>query len=158
MTSDERREELRQRIAAGEQRNAARSLPEMAEDAREAASEFVRENPLAALAGAAALGLVIGSMIPGKKVSGKASALLSTLADLGLAYGTGLIDAASDAARAGQDKLEDISDAIGDEARSLKREAGYRTGKVADTARSMARKAGRKAGRSARDIKSRVSN
>ena len=166
-TGDEKREELREKIAAGEARHAERSLGDYARDARDNATGFVREHPIAAVGAALAVGVVLAAIIPGpgrrltqrvgKQVSTRASTLAAIAAELGLAYGTSLMNFAGNAAQTGQDKLEDFGDAIGDSARTVRREASHRTAKVSDGAASIKRDVSKKAGRAVRGLRSRIS-
>ena len=164
---EQRREELREKIAASEARLAERSLGDYARDARESAAGFVREHPMATIGAALAVGVLLAAIIPGpgrrmtkrvgSKVSSRASALAAMAAELGIAYGSSLMDAAGSAARTGQDKLEDIGDSLGDSARNVRREASHRAAKAGDSAATLKRNVGRKAGRAARDLRSRIS-
>ncbi|MFZ1742178.1 MAG: hypothetical protein WAT93_04950 [Pontixanthobacter sp.] len=161
MSSEEKRQELKAKIEAAESRNAERNLGNYARDAAETATNFVKEHPIATVAGVAAVGLAIGAMTrPGRKVaiqSGKRASALATYAtELGLAYASGLFDAAGDAATSGRDRLEDLGDSLGDNAAALKRRATFTGGNAAAAARSLSRRAGKSAGRTARDLKSRI--
>lgn len=63
------RDELRARIEASERRIAQRTLADQAQEAAEAAVEYTRKNPLTVIAGAVAVGLVVGAMTsPGRRV------------------------------------------------------------------------------------------
>jgi len=164
MTTDQKRKKLRGKIEAGERRNAERSLGDYAREARDGAASFVKQHPFATVAGGLALGAIVASLVPGpgkrlrKKATAKGSALAAMLTELGMAYGASMLDGLSDAARAGQDKLEDLGDSVGDSARSLRREAGHLAGSTSDSARSLAREAGKKTGRSIRDLRARMSH
>ena len=57
MTTEEKREELREKIEAGQKRLEERSLSDTAREAAESATEFVKRHPLATLGGAVAIGL-----------------------------------------------------------------------------------------------------
>lgn len=163
----QRREELREKIAAGEARLEERSLGDYAREARDSATGFVREHPIATVGAALAFGIVLAAILPGPgrrltkrvggQVSDRATALAAIAAEMGIAYGSSLMGTASSAARAGQDKLEDIGDSLGDSARTIRREASHRAAKVGDSAAILKRDAGRKAGRTARDLRSRIS-
>lgn len=161
MVDDAKRDELRAKIEAGEQRNAQRSVADYARDATNSATEFVKEHPITAVAGVAVIGLAIGAMTrPGRRVArqagARASSLASVAAELGLAYASGMMDAAGDAARTGRDKLEDLGDGVAHSARSAKRSAAHLAGDGADNVRFLGRKAARQAGRSLRSAKSRL--
>ncbi len=163
MTQEEKRDELRARIEAAEQRNEERTLADYARDASETATRFVKEHPFASIAGVAAIGLAIGAMTrPGRRAGRQAaqrtSAFASYATELGLAYAAGLLDTAGGAAQAGRDKLEDFGDSVGDSARSLRRQAAHRAGDTADAARRLTRDIGKKAGRKTRGLRSRITH
>ena len=129
MTENEKRDRLRERIDAAEARNAARTVADQAREAAATATDFVKRHPLATVAGVAVAGLAIGAMTrpgrrAGKKASKRAGAFASYAAEIGLAYATGLLDKAGDAARTGQDKLSELGGA-----------AANRGGDAAETAR-----------------------
>ncbi|MCB2085953.1 MAG: hypothetical protein KDE07_05820 [Sphingomonadaceae bacterium] len=161
MTDQAKRDELRAKIEAGEQRNAERTVGDMARDATRQATDFVKEHPLAAVAGVAAVGLAIGAMTrPGRragKAAGKrASALAGYATELGLAYASGLFDAASNAAKTGGERIEDFSEEVVHGARNARRSASHAAGDAADNIRFIGRKAARHAGRSLRNARSRI--
>ena len=160
MPKDQKRKQMRDKIEAGERRNAERTLGDYAREARDGAASFVKEHPITTVLGGLAIGVVVASLIPGpgkrlrKKATARGSALAAMLTELGMAYGASMLDGLSDAARAGQDKLEDL----GDTARGLRREAGELAGSTSDRARALSREAGKKAGRSIRDLRARMSH
>lgn len=164
MSTDKKRQDLREKIEASERRNEQRSAADYALDARDRAVDFVKEHPIATVAGGVALGVLIAALVPGpgrrmrKQATAKGSALAAMLAELGIAYGTGLLDSVGDAARTGKDRLEDFGDNMGDTARSLRREAGYLAGGASESARALRREAGKKAGRTVRDLRARMSH
>lgn len=163
MTNEEKRDELRERIEAAERRNEERSLADYARDATDTATEFVKDHPLVAVAGVAAIGLAIGAMTrPGRRYAREAGARTSAFAtyisELGLAYASGLLDTAGDAALAGRDKLEDLGDAVGDSSRSLRRAAAHRAGDTSDAARRLKRDLGKKTSRSFRGLRRSVTH
>ncbi|MGI9374616.1 MAG: hypothetical protein ACR2PC_00770 [Tsuneonella suprasediminis] len=164
MTPEEKRAELREKIEAAEARNEQRTLADQAKAAQQTATDFVKAHPLATVAGALAIGATIAAIVPGpgrrlrKKATRRGSALAGALAELGIAYGAQLLDSANQAARVGQDRLEDIGDSIGDSARSVRREAGYLAGEVSDTARILKRKGSKKANRIARKVHERLNH
>ncbi|GAA4643863.1 hypothetical protein GCM10023115_18230 [Pontixanthobacter gangjinensis] len=161
MSSEEKRQALKAKIEAAESRNADRGIGNIAREATDTATNFVKEHPIASIAGVAAIGLAIGAMTKpgrnaGRQAGKKASALAAYASEIGMAYATGLLDAAGEAAATGKDKLEDFSDTIGDNAGALKRRATFTGGNAAAAAKALSRNAGKKAGRSARDIRSRI--
>lgn len=156
MTTEEKRDELRERIEAAEARNAERTLGDRAKEAADTATEFVKEHPLATVAGVAVLGIAIGAMTkPGRRVGRRAGAMAAYASELGLAYASGLLDSAGDLARTGGDKLEDLGDSIGDSARDARRRAAFQASAANDGARRLTRELGKKAGRTMRDLRGR---
>lgn len=164
MTNTEKREELREKIEAGERRNAERGLSDYARDARDSATSFVKEHPFATVAGGLAIGVIIAAMVPGpgrrlrKQATARGTALAAMLTELGMAYGSSLLDSLGDAARTGQDKLEEFGESLGDTARGLRRDAGHLAADAGESARALRRDAGEKAGRSIRDLRARMSH
>ncbi len=133
MSKDQKRTKLRTKIEAGERRNADKSLTDYARDARDGATSFVKEHPIATLAGGLALGVLVAAVVPGpgrrlrRTASARGTALAGVLAELGLAYGTQLLDGAGKAARAGHERIGELGDTLGDGALNLRREAGSKT-------------------------------
>lgn len=161
MSSEEQRQALKAKIEAAERRNADRSVGELAKDTAEKATDFVKEHPLATIAGVAVLGLAIGAMTrpgraAGQRVGRKAGSLANYATDIGLAYVSGMMASASEAAIAGKDRIEDLGDTLNDNVGSLKREATHRSGDAVAAARKIGREAGKKAGRSIRDLRTRT--
>lgn len=150
MTENEKRDRLRERIDAAEARNAARTVADQAREAAATATDFVKRHPLATVAGVAVAGLAIGAMTrpgrrAGKKASKRAGAFASYAAEIGLAYATGLLDKAGDAARTGQDKLSELGGA-----------AANRGGDAAETARRLSSELSAKASKSIRELRGRL--
>ncbi|WP_427968335.1 hypothetical protein [Altererythrobacter sp.] len=154
MTPDAKRDELREKIEAGERRHAARDLAEAARDAAESATEFVKKHPLATLGGAIAIGLVIGAMTkPGRQLTRRGGKLATLVADAAIAYGVSMLEKAGEAATQGQDKLEDLGDALDDKRRTVRREAAHLASTAADRTRSAKRRVSRKTERAVRDLR-----
>ena len=164
MADKKKREELKNRIEAGQQRHANRTVGDYAREARDNATAFVKEHPVATVVGGVAIGVIVASMVPGpgrrmrKKATKRGSALAAMVAELGLAYGTSMIDNLTRAARTGGDRLEDLGDALGDGARDLRRQAGLQGSVASDTARRLTRDVGKKTGRKVRDLRARMAN
>lgn len=152
-SSDAKRTQLKQKVSAAQQRNAERSLGDYARGARDGATSFVKEHPIATVAGGLALGVLVASLVPGpgrrlrKQATARGALLAGVLADLAIAYGTQFADSAEKAARAGQDRLGDLGDTIGAGVRSLRGE----TREVADDF-------GTRAVRTLRDLRARMAN
>lgn len=163
MDKEARRQELVEKVKEAEARVEARASGNKFDEARETATQFVREHPLATVAGAIGIGLLVGAMFPGgrrlgKKAGEKGAAMAALAADFGMAYAREALDFAGDAAQAGQDKLEDIGDDVAARSRKLRRDAGYAVGSAADSARAISRKAGRELGRTVRDLRNRTTH
>lgn len=161
MADKQKRNELKNKIDAGEKRNEERaeqrSLSDYARDAGTSATTFAKEHPITTLAGAVAVGILVASVVPGpgrrlrKQATRRGAVLAGLLADLAVTYGTQALEGASNAARAGQDKLGDVSETVGS---SLRRGAAA----LADDAGSLSEGAGKRAARTFRDLRSRLNN
>lgn len=164
MADKEKREELKNRIEAGQQRHANRSMGDYAREARDNATAFVKQHPIATVVGGVAIGVIIASMVPGpgrrmrKKATKRGSALAAMVAELGLAYGTSLLDNIGSAARTGGDRLEDLGDAIGDSARDLRRQASMQGSAAGEAARRLSRDVSKTTGRKVRDLRARMAH
>lgn len=164
MADSDKRTELKNKIDAAEKRNQERgsgqSFGDYARDTRDTATTFVKEHPITTVLGAAAVGILIASVVPGpgrrlrKRATKRGAVLASMLADLAVTYGTQALEGAGNAARTGQNKLGDLGDAIGDGARSMGRGAAD----FADDAGAIGRDAGKRAARTFRDLRSRITN
>ena len=148
MTTEEKRQELRERIAAGEQRNEDRKeFADYAREARDNAVGFAKEHPFATVAGGVVLGLLIGALTPkGRRLGRRAGTLATALAEAGLVYAT-------DAAITGKDRLEDLGDGIASGARSARRDFTYQAGNATDGLRSFGRSLTKRSSRAARDVR-----
>lgn len=158
---EEKRDALRQRIEEGQARLAERDWAADAQKAADSAKEFVREHPVATVAGVAAIGILIGAMTrPGRRLGQRAADLASYATEAGIAYAMGVIDAAGDLAgdvrEAGSEKLEDFGDTLDRTTRKAKRESSYLAATARDTVHDIGRRAGRKAGRSWKGAKNRI--
>ena len=157
MTSDEKRDALREKIEAAEQRHEDRSLQVAVKDAAENAKVFVKKHPLTTVGGAIFVGLAIGAMTkPGRRLTKRTGVLAALVTDAAITYGIQAIDKASDVARESQDRLEYLGDSVSDKARTAKREATHLAGTAADRTRTVTRTATRKAGRTVRDMRNRI--
>lgn len=152
LSDQEKRDQLRARIEAGERRVEERTLADQAREAADNAIDFAKAHPIATVAGAVAVGLVIGAMTkPGRRLARRGGAWTSYATDAALAYGLSMLEGAGD-------KLEDFGDAAGTQARRLKRDAGYRIDTLGDSLSSNRRKAGRKSSRAIRDLRARFTD
>lgn len=158
-TDEERREALRQRIEASEQRNAERSFADQAKDVLDSATDFAKRHPLAVVGGAIGVGLLIGAMT---RLGRRTGTMAAMAGDTVLGYAMGLMDRAETAGaaalRSSSDAIEDLGDSVGSTARRLRRDAAYRADATSDALASSRRRAGRKASRRFRNLKSRLSH
>lgn len=178
------RDSLRARIEAAERRNAERSLADQARAAAAAASDYTRAHPLTVIGGALAAGLLIGlATRPGRRVAARAVGAVGTAAsgaagsaatgvkDLAarggsrigalignaiMAYAMQIIEEVLEGTRAGQERIEDLSDAAEAKARKVKRDAAHAVGTAADSTRAAVRKTQRKATRTVRKVASKT--
>lgn len=158
-TDAEKREALRAKIEAGEQRNAERSFAEQAKEAADGALEYVKANPLKSVAAVAVGALLIGAMTrPGRRAGRKAGALAAVATDAALAYGLGLVDAAGNAANRGQDRLAGLGNAVGEKARALQATAARETGDLSGYVVNAARRNRKRAGKTIDELRSRLSH
>lgn len=160
-TDAEKREALRDKIAASEQRQAERSFADQAKDAADNALGYVRANPLKTVAAVAVGALVIGALTrPGRRAGAragrKASEFASIASDAALAYGISLLDGASHAASKGQDRLADIGSAVGSKANEWGAAASKEGSQLSDYLVSAARRSGKRAGKTIDDLRSRL--
>ena len=155
MSTQEQRDELRRKIEQSERRNEERSLADMARDATDSATEFVKEHPILTVSAVALIGLAIGSRTSkGRELTGRAVGFADHLADLGMAYASGMASKVGDATRHGRDRLVDFGDDVAFGSRAARRNAAYYADRQKDAARHAGRRAARKAGRGYRDLKS----
>ena len=162
-TDADKREALRAKINAGEERNAERSFADQAKDAADGALEFVKANPIKSIAAVAVGALVIGAMSrPGRRAGRKAGSKAGTLAavatDAALAYGLSLLDAASGAASKGQDRLADLGETVGDKARAWQSTAAKEGSDLSDYLVKIATKGGKRASKTIDELRSRLSH
>ncbi|MAM37384.1 MAG: hypothetical protein CL949_02500 [Erythrobacter sp.] len=152
LTDQEKRDQLRARIEAGEKRQEERSFLDQAKDVADSAVDFAKRHPVATVAGAIAVGLAVGAMTRrGRELGRRGGSLASYATDAAIAYGLSMIEGAGD-------KFEDLGDAAETQARRIKRDAGYRLDSMGDSIRSSGRRASRKSKRGYRDLRARLSN
>lgn len=158
--TDDKRKRLEDRIAAAQERHAARETTfledagELASDAKEGFTQFAREHPLAVVAGGLAAGVLISALFrksPTRKFGGKAAGLAALGAKFALSYARQAMESAEAAGQTGAGKLADIGDSVSDKARGLSRGAAQIAGGAGGTARMAARKAGKRLGRAIRN-------
>jgi hypothetical protein len=155
--SEAKRQDMKDRIAAGEARHRAREESTLFDRAGEAAIEakdrftaFAHEHPLTAVAGGLAVGILISGLFPRsptRRLGRRAAGLATVGAEAAMAYMHQAIDTAGDASRTGAHRLEDLGDTISDTARRVRRDAAYLLESVSDSARSVGRDASERVSR-----------
>lgn len=159
-----KRQEIKERITAAQERNEARQVPTLGErvsekavEAKDGFTSFAREHPVATVAGGVAIGVLISAMFKnsptrkaGRYAGTKAVGLATLGSEMAAAFAEQVMASTAEARNASADKIEDISDAMGDKARRVRREASYRMGGASDQARSSARDIGKTIARSLR--------
>ena len=154
MSTQEQRDELRRKIEQSERRNEERNIADIAREATDNATEFVKTHPMLTVGAVALIGLVIGSRTSkGRELTGRAVGFADHLADLGMAYAGGMASRLGDATRHGGDRLVDFGDDVAFGGRAAKRNAHYFAERQKDAARHAGRRAARKASRGYRDLK-----
>lgn len=121
--SNAKRKKLRERIEAGQLRQAQRALISGAEDARDKLSTVAREHPILLIAGGLAIGVALSTLIPRsptRKLSKNAIAMLATVAELGIAYGKQAMETADEVAQGARDELDRFGDTVSANAEKLK--------------------------------------
>lgn len=154
--TDTKRKQIKDKVAAGEARNLARSdkltdrIGERAIEAKDSFSRFAREHPVATIAGGLALGVLVSALFkrsPTRKVAGKAGARAAGLAAIGaelaMAYAQQAMGAASDAGRAGSHKFHELEDSLGQSARTMRRGASRQASVASESARHATKLAGK---------------
>jgi ElaB/YqjD/DUF883 family membrane-anchored ribosome-binding protein len=159
--ADAKRKTLKDKVAAGQARNRAKTentttifdrAGEAAIEAKDRFTSFAKEHPIATVASGVALGIIVAGLFKGpRRVAmrggSKAAGLAAIGAELALAYAQQAMDAANEAGRAAAPKIEKF----GDTAMSVGRDAAYRAGDAGETALSATRAAGRRLGKAIRD-------
>ncbi|MFA6219900.1 MAG: hypothetical protein WC692_09010 [Erythrobacter sp.] len=156
-TDEQKREALRARIEAAQQRNAERTLADQARDAADSAIAFTRKHPLAVVGGVVLAGFAIGAMTRSGRKLGRRGGLLANLAlESAFAFGARMLQDGWRAARATGDRLEDFGDSAAASARGLHRDAAHKLDAASDAVRAQSRKAMRKGTRTVRSLKDRI--
>ncbi len=159
LSDAEKRDQLRARIEAGEQRNEERTLADQAKDAADSALEFTKKHPLAVVGGVLVAGLAIGAMTRrGRRLGRRGGTLAALATDAAFAYGARMIDSVLDGAQYAGDRIEDFGDSASTTARGLRRDAAYKLDVAGDALRSSGRKAGRKGSRAYRALRTRINH
>lgn len=152
--TDAKRKQIKNKVEAGEARNAARGNPtlldrtgEKAIEAKDKFTAFAREHPVATVAGGLAIGVLISSLFkrsPTRKIGARATGLATVGAQLAMAYAQRAMAAAGDAGRTGIETLDHLGERVGSSAQALGRDAAGRAGGLSAEARSLARQTGQR--------------
>ena len=116
MTRDQKREALKERIAAAQARFGTRSPEEIAADAASAAFGYAKEKPFVVLGGAVLIGLVLGSLSKRGRKSAAAGGMVTRLAtDAAIGFALAIYEKANATKTEvglakGQDLIEQSSD------------------------------------------------
>lgn len=151
--AEPKRKQIKNKVAAAEARNEARSEQTLMDRAGEKTVEikdkftaFAKEHPVATVAGGLAIGVLISTMFrgsptrkAGKNLGTRAAGLAAIGAELAMAYAQQAWEAAEEAGRTGAAKLDDLGDTIGKGAHEIGDDAAGYTA----SARARARKAGK---------------
>lgn len=117
---------IKDKIAASSARNSGKAPPRreaMSRQARDAAGDrsflarALDEHPLAMLAGGVVLGAVAASLIPAsfvRKMGSRAFGMAALAGEMSALYGGKALEKSGQAARAGQDRLEDLGESAAD--------------------------------------------
>jgi ElaB/YqjD/DUF883 family membrane-anchored ribosome-binding protein len=158
---DAKRQTLKQKVAAGQARNKAKTentttildrAGEAAIEAKDRFTAFAKEHPIATVAGGVAVGVLIAAMFKGPrraavKGGSKAAGLAALGAELALAYAQQAMEAANEAGKAGAKRL----DGFGETARSASRDAAHRASDAGEAALSVTREAGKRLSKAIRN-------
>ena len=164
MADDDKAERIRNKISASQARSRGDDAPRNAKakpkaeakpratrrkDDRSFFDKALEDQPLALLAGSVVLGAIAASLVPAslsRKLGRRMLGLAAVAGELGAAYGSKAWEAAAEGARAGQDKLEDLSGTLADQSADAGRKAvelgtlaGKRALELAETAAREAR-------------------
>lgn len=137
--SDDKADRIRAKISASQARSRGSGAPRKDKpaapprrgaaddsDRRSVLDRALDDHPLALLAGSMVLGAVAATLIPasvGRKLGSRALGLVTVAGELGALYGAKAWDTAAQGARSGQDKLEDIGDALAEQGGEARRRA-----------------------------------
>jgi ElaB/YqjD/DUF883 family membrane-anchored ribosome-binding protein len=152
---DTKRNEIKQKVTAAENRNEARAEPKAADSAGEKAVElkdkigsFARQHPIAVMAGGLAVGILVSSFFrgsptrkAGRAIGKKTAGLAAIAAELALAYAQQIYKAAEEARETGADQLGTLGETISDSARGLTEDAADYAAAAAEAARKTGKSA-----------------
>ncbi|MGY6551800.1 MAG: hypothetical protein ACXIT4_07875 [Erythrobacter sp.] len=168
--AEAKRDALRARIEANERRIAERTLADDARDAAKAAADYTRANPGKVVAGALAVGIVVGLMTaPGRRLVANAASSVTgkkakpaaetggrfgaLFANAFVAQGLKLLDDVLEEANTGKEHLDELADKFADKVTTSAEKLGR---EAVDNSREMARRTRERAESAAREIAERV--
>ena len=139
MADDDKAERIRKKISASQARSRGQAAPRKTPASAEAKPRKVRrkddrsffdkaldDHPLALLAGSMVLGAIAASLVPAslsRKLGSRVLGLAAVAGELGAVYGHKAWGAATEGARVGQDKLEDLGETLADHGADARRKA-----------------------------------
>jgi hypothetical protein len=136
--SDDKAERIRSKISASQARTRGEGTPRKPKpkttttrpkpqaDERGFIDKALQDHPLALVAGGVVLGAIAASLIPsswGRKLGNRVLGIAAVAGEMGALYGGRALEAASEGARAGQDKLEDIGGTLAEQGSDGRRKA-----------------------------------
>lgn len=151
----DKRDRLRHKVLSAQARNAARQ----AATARDNAADFVAAHPFTSLAGAIALGVIIGAVLPkstGRKLGKGAVGVAGFAARIGASYVQHAWAAAREAKQAAAERMEALDETVMDSTAGLRHDVKRIAEKAGDSSRSAGRAVTRRATRMADLITSRT--
>lgn len=151
----DQRDALRSKVLTAQARNAARQ----AANARDNVADFVAVHPFSSLAGAIAVGIVVGALLPrssGRKLGKGVVGLASFAAKLGASYAQHAWSAAREAKQAAAGRIEDLDETVMDSTAGLRHDVKRIAEKASDGSRNAGRAVTRRATRMADLITSRT--
>ncbi len=161
MSDDAKLQNIQERVREASTRN-ARRLADRAGEARDSATAFVSEHPLAALASGIAVGAAIAVLLPrrrAEKVEAEPDHLKTNAvkwaalaAEAALAFVQQGLDSARTAGQTGQQKLEDLGERVSDGTAGLRKDIGRFTEEAAHNVRA----AGEQASQQAKSVAGRI--
>ena len=145
--ADTDREQLKDKVNAGIQRNNDKGrttivdrVGERAIEAKDRVTDFAKEHPITTVAGAVAVGVLVAGLLrrsPSRKLSKRATKLATIGAEIAAAYATQALAAADEARKPVGDKLSDLGSTAlsygksgSDAATKAARDAGKRIAKA----------------------------
>ena len=119
--SDAKKTTLRDRVQAGQARQAERAKTQ--DSTLDRLTTVAREHPMLIIAGGIAIGVALSTLIPKsptRKLSKNAAGMLATIAELGLAYGRQAFDSAEDASQPARERIGEFGNSLIEGATKLK--------------------------------------